>query len=173
MNYNYDQYQYQMCTLPIIISLIILSAMIPTIVLIVQIIWKKKKLPYEWMNRIDEMTLLFGVIIMSVILSANVIKLARGGIFLLEENPEDSIHITGEIEKCVEIDSFTGAKYGVEENNGYGEGIVVNGFTYWLTTYKDLKEGDYISAEVLPKSRFVLKWEKQEKASIENWSGME
>ena len=81
---------------------------------------------------------------------------------MLYENQQHAIHISGFIENTDEIDAFTGSKYSVEQNNGNGVSIVVNGVKYYLMTFGDLKTGDYVSLEVLPKSGFILSFEKIE-----------
>ena len=90
----------------------------------------------------------------------NGINLFRGGFFLLIEKEDDAVEISGVIEKTIEIDALTGSKYGTENNYGRGEGLLINGEKYYLTTYGNLKPGDKIIAKVLPKSRFVLEIEK-------------
>ena len=66
----------------------------------------------------------------------------------------------------MEIDSYTGQKYGTENNHGYGEIIVVNGEKYYLTTYGDFGVGDDVILDVLPRSGFVLKMERADAQSI-------
>ena len=101
--------------------------------------------------------------ICSFLFTINFIPLLRGGIYLLFERETDKTIVSGVIEETGEIDFYTGAKYGVEQNQGSGETITISGVKYYLVTYGDLKEGDSVTAEVLPKSRFVLSIMKNEK----------
>ena len=94
-----------------------------------------------------------------IVASANVIPLLRGGIYLLFETEKEAIRITGEIEDTFEIPFFGGMKYDVDQNNGYGEGIVIDGTKYYLMTYGDYKEGDVVTIKVLPKSKLILEME--------------
>ena len=96
----------------------------------------------------------------------NLFPLFRGGIYLLYEKETDQIQVSGKIEDMIEIDFLTGAKYRTENNNGNGEIIVVNSKKYYLTTYGDFDVGDYVILHVLPRSRFVLKLERANSASI-------
>ena len=63
------------------------------------------------------------------------------------------------IEDTFEIPFFGGMKYDVDQNNGYGEGIVIDGTKYYLMTYGDYKEGDVVTIKVLPKSKLILEME--------------
>ena len=88
-------------------------------------------------------------------------RLSIGGIYLLAEKKEDTESISGIIEKMDETDIFIRRKYyNVENNAGKGEFIFVNGNRYYLMTYGDLKIGDCVVMQVLPKSRFVLEINK-------------
>ena len=94
--------------------------------------------------------------VMGFLFTINTIRFLRGGVHLLFERETNKVQITGVIERTGEIDYYSGAKYGIEQNHGSGETITIDGIEYFLVTYGELKEGDRVIAEVLPKSRFVL-----------------
>ena len=158
MKFAYEEYYRQDCIVPLL--LIFFSAII-LIKIIVSMI--RKYMGGGLLNFIKGNTLnmLFFIVFISLI-TINLIHLLRGGIHLLYENQQHAIHISGFIENTDEIDAFTGSKYSVEQNNGNGVSIVVNGVKYYLMTFGDLKTGDYVSLEVLPKSGFILSFEKIE-----------
>ncbi len=95
-----------------------------------------------------------------LLICINAIILLRGGIYLLFEKEADAVEISGVIEHTVEIDGITGGKYGVKNNYGRGEALIIDGKKYYLTTYGDLKVGDRVVMLVLPKSKFVLEIKK-------------
>lgn len=70
-----------------------------------------------------------------------------------------NIYISGTIDNTIELPSFGGAKYGVEQNHGYGEAIEIDGVRYFLVTFGEFKQGDQVVVKVLPKSRFILEIE--------------
>jgi len=88
--------------------------------------------------------------------AVNIIPLTRGGIFLLFEKERNQIQISGQIEDTINLPSFGGQKYRVDNNNGYGQAVVVNGERYYLSSYGEAKVGDEVYLKVLPRSRFVL-----------------
>ena len=155
MLFEYQMYFRQNCIGP-------LGFLVFTVALIVCVILNI----FKMQKPIDIKKLVFEIITLCIFVNLFIINLApliRGGIYLLFEREADKTIVSGVIEETGEIDFYTGAKYGVEQNRGSGETITVNGVKYNLVTYGDLKEGDSVTAEVLPKSRFVLSIMKNEK----------
>ena len=89
-------------------------------------------------------------------LSNNLITLLRGGIYLLFENENDSVIISGTIEDQIELTSLEGRKYKVHKNYGRGEALIINGTKYFIISYGDFKKGDVVTLRILPKSKIVL-----------------
>ena len=150
--------------MPLMFLAFCLQIGIPGIIVSLKIMLHRQPIPDGWFDKSRAgMQYLFVVtaIFLTVI---NIMELGRGGIFLLFEKPQHAVEITAEIKGRVKNEWPFGGKYG-EEDSFYGAGVILEGKKYWLTTYKDLKIGDTIRAEVLPKSRFILKWEQVEDAS--------
>ena len=99
---------------------------------------------------------ILALVVIFFLMWIQIIPLSRGGFYLLFEKENEAIEITGTIESTFEISSLGGMKYDVEQNNGNGEGIIVDGTKYYLMTYGDLKEGDMVTIKVLPKSKLIL-----------------
>ena len=152
MTYDYYVYYRQNCIIPIILLLVSFVLFFGQI----YALWKER-LTY---SPKDIVYSIFFLCIAFYLIIANIVPLARGGIYLLVEKERDAIQVSGTVERTVEIDFVTGAKYHVENNNGSGEAIVVNGRKYYLTTYDDIHSGDHVAMDVLPRSGFVLKIER-------------
>ena len=151
MTYDYYVYYRQNCIIPLI--LLFFSSVL--FFLQIYSLWKER-ITYSTK---DIMVSFLFLCIALFLMIANIVPLVRGGAYLLVEKEEDAIQVSGEVEGTIEIDFVTGAKYRVENNNGSGEAIVVNGVKYYLTTYGDIQAGDYVTLDVLPRSGFVLKME--------------
>ena len=102
-----------------------------------------------------------GITVMTFLLTISTVHLLRGGIHLIYENQTDAVSMSGYVEDIDEIAPVVGSKYDAEQNNGRGVSIVVDGVKYHLMEYGDLEIGDYVVFDVLPKSKFILKLEKQ------------
>lgn len=100
--------------------------------------------------------IIFFFILVAFLISINVVPLVRGGIYLFSEKESDTVEINGVIEDTFELSWFGGAKYGVKQNHGNGEGIIINGTKYYLVTYGELKQRDNVSIILLPKSKLIL-----------------
>lgn len=150
--YDYGIYYRQNCTVPLSLGLF---AVFLLIVGIIQVSKGHKTYTFtDWLCVLSIMGIgLF-------LLALDIIPLARGGIYLLREDASDGVRIVGTVEETVELSPYTPGKYHTENNNGHGEAIVVNGTTYYLTTYYDTKVGDQVVLEVLPLSRVVLRLEQ-------------
>ena len=155
MTFDYNVYHRQNCIVP----LILLAFVIVWIILIVIPLLKKKKNGSGNTKIRDFLFILFAIPFLII----NSIPLMRGGIHLLYEKESVKIQVSGVIEKTEETEHFIRLKYDVENNQGYGEAIVVNGIKYYLMTYGDFSEGDQVDLDVLPRSRFVLKIEKAQR----------
>ena len=152
MTYDYYVYYRQNCIIPLILlifSSILFFGQIYSLC--------KERLTY---SPKDIMYRIFFLCIALFLIIANIVPLARGGVYLLVEKENDAIQVSGTVEGTIEIDYVTGAKYRVENNNGSGEAIIVNGRKYYLTTYGDIQAGDYVVLDVLPRSGFILKIER-------------
>ncbi len=159
MIYDYNSYFIQECLMPLGVLTFSSVCGITSVVYTLQILFHKRPIPTEWNDRF-RMSLHFLMLAVFVFLIViSVIELSRGGFFLLTEKPQHSVEITARIEGCVKNEFPFGGKYG-EEGSYYGAGLILEGQTFWVTTYKDLKAGDMIRAYVLPKSRFILQWER-------------
>ena len=146
MQFDYEVYYWDNGLFPIII---LLFAVLVIIIVIHSL--RKDGIPKNGLLK-----LLLFFIIVTLCISVNIIPLARGGIFLIFEKEDDAVYITGKIEDVFELSFFGSMKYNVEQNHGYGEGLMVNGMKYYLMTYGDYKEGDMVTIKVLPKSKLVL-----------------
>lgn len=152
MTYDYNVYYRQNCILPLILLFF------SSILFFLQIYSLRKE-----RHTYSPKDILFSIFFLCValfLMIANIVPLVRGGAYLLAEKEEDAIQVSGTVEGTIEIDFVTGAKYRVENNDGNGEAIVVNGKKYYLTTYGDIQVGDYVVLDVLPRSGFVLKMEQ-------------
>ena len=156
MIYDYNVYYRQNCIVPLIFSLFCAFCMAKT----VRFMWKKfSTTPLR--QCIKEIAISGIAIALLIFLTAvNLINLSRGGIYLLFEKETDIIEVSGVIEDTIEIDAWTGCKYGTENNHGRGEALIVNGKKYYLTTYGDLKVGDKVILKVLPRSKFVIEMQE-------------
>ena len=152
MPYDYNVYYRQNCILPLILLFF------SSILFFLQIYsFRKERHTY---SPKDILFSIFFLCVALFLMIANIVPLVRGGAYLLAEKEEDAIQVSGTVEGTIEIDFVTGAKYRVENNDGNGEAIVVNGKKYYLTTYGDIQVGDYVVLDVLPRSGFVLKMEQ-------------
>lgn len=152
MTYDYNVYYRQNCIIPLILLFF------SSILFFLQIYSLRKE-----RHASSPKDILFSIFFLCValfLMIANIVPLVRGGAYLLVEKEEDAIQVSGTVERTIETDFVTGAKYRVENNDGNGEAIVVNGEKYYLTTYGDIQVGDYVVLDVLPRSGFVLKMEQ-------------
>lgn len=148
MIYDYNTYYRQNCIVPLLLLLFATSLFAFFLV---------QFLKYRLSHSAGvPLGTIVGIVISLFLIIVNIIPLARGGIYLVTEKETDAIQLSGKIEQTIEIGFVGGAKYGVDNNHGYGEGIVVNGEMYYVTTYYDYEIGDDIVFWALPKSRFVL-----------------
>ncbi len=151
MEFEYEVYYRQNCVVPL--ALWIFTG-IGVIYLIICLFGTIKGQGFTVKKILYEVAVL--ALILVPLFSINTIMLLRGGIFLLVEKESDKVTITGTIEETGEIDFYTGYKYEVDQNRGSGETITVDGVKYYLVTYGDLKSGDTVTLEVLPKSKLIL-----------------
>ena len=149
MTYDYNVYYRQNCVLP-------LSLLLFSIALLVSFILRYVRTSRSHLIG-ETIGAICGILIFAFLIIINAIPLARGGIYLLFEKQTDATQVSGLVERTMELGFLGGAKYQVDNNHGYGEAIVVNGETYYLTTYYDTKVGDTVAIEVLPRSRIVLR----------------
>ena len=154
MTFDYNMYYRQNCIVPL--CLLVFSILL--LVLDVIGILKNKQASTP-KSIVVEVVFLFIFVFLIVV---NLAPLIRGGIYLLSEKESDKTQISGVIEETGEIGFYTGQKYGVEQNLGSGETITIDGIKYYLVTYGDYREGDVVTLEVLPRSKFVLSIYKKE-----------
>jgi len=148
MVFEYSMYYRQNCIVPIILAAISVVLLVINIASIIKM--ERPLILKKCVFQIVAVCLYVYLIII------NLTPLLRGGVHLLYEKEENKTQISGMVEETGEVDFITGAKYGVEQNRGSGESITIQGIKYYLVTYGDLKIGDSVTAEVLPKSKFVL-----------------
>ena len=166
MIYDYEVYYMQNCSAPLTFAAFSLFLLIGTLGgLIFACFSKNKENCPRTATDIAKLLLFFGLIIF--LMSNHLVVLFRGGIYLLWEKETDQIQVSGKIEETMEIDAYTGVKYGTENNHGRGEVIVVNGKKSYLTTYGDFGVGDDVILNVLPRSGFVLKMERASETPID------
>lgn len=167
VTYDYNVYFRQNCVVPIFFALFSLVLFIGSLAMIIKDrganpILKTFFKKIEASQLTKAISSIIFLLIPLFLIIVNLFPLFRGGIYLLYEKEKDQIQISGTIENTIEIDSYTGAFYDAENNHGYGEIIIVNGEKYYLTTYGDFGVGDDVILNVLPRSGFVLKMEREE-----------
>ena len=151
MEFSYSVYYRQNALIPLILSLFCVGMIIYWIVKFI-ISWHRGLLKFDSTGR----KFLFLFAVFAFLLIVNLVYLFRGGIYLFTEKENDGIYVEGVIEETMEAGWLAGNKYDVEQNNGLGEIIILNGDKYYIMTYGNFKKGDYVCAKVLPKSKFVL-----------------
>ncbi len=151
MKFDYSVYLRKNCHIPLVLATFCF------VCIIVAIFYFFKDKPHSAVKVLKLIALLS---VAGFLLGINVACLSRGGFCLLFENEADQIQIEGIVEKTVEIDSLTGAKYDVDNNHGNGEALVINGEEYYMFSYGDTKVGDYVYMSVLPRSHFVMELRK-------------
>lgn len=171
MIYDYNVYLRQNCIVPLCLALFSLMLFIGSLAMIIKDrganpILKTFFKEIEASPLTKAISSIIFLLMPLFLIIVNLFPLFRGGIYLLYEKEKNQIQISGTIENTIEIDSYTGAFYDVENNHGNGEVIVVNGEKYYLTTYGDFGVGDDVILNVLPKSGFVLKMERADPTSI-------
>ena len=157
MVFDYDVYYRQNFAIPSLLIAFCLFLLLSILVNIYKILLAVKKgseLPQD-----EIVKNVIGIAIVVILIVLNAIPLIRGGVFLICERENDAITVSGTIDNTVELPSFGGAKYGVEQNHGHGEAIVIDGVRYFLVTFGEFKQGDQVLVKVLPKSRFILEIE--------------
>ena len=154
MTFDYSVYYRQNCIVPLLLSIFSFALFAITLFGVL-----KQKNTRSLKKNLLSISLLC---VFAFLVTINLIPLFRGGIFLLVEKEKDQIQIFGTIEETIELDFLTGSKYDVENNQGNGEAIVVDGEIYYLVSYGDFDIGSDVKLSVLPRSGFVLKIEQME-----------
>ena len=152
MSFDYGVYFRQNFGVPALLTLFALALLIFSLILSFSRMKKSK-------NRLTSSDIFWLILLLLAfvhLMIPQIIKLSRGGFFLLFEREEDAVVIEGIIEERQELSWFTGYQYGCEQNEGNGEAIIVDGKQYYLMTYGNLQDGDFVSAKVLPNSRLIL-----------------
>ncbi len=96
-----------------------------------------------------------------VFLSALVLAIRRlkYGIYLIKENPNQSLKVYETIENIAIVDRYAPHKYKVkiiEDDRIYAHWITISGVNYYLMFRKNLQIGDKVEITYLPKSKIVL-----------------
>lgn len=155
IQFDYDAYLISNCLVPLFFLIFVLIAF--TILIVGYVRYFRDGTSDKSLDVILKMIL--GFVVLLFLMSTKIMLLSRGGIYLLFEKENDAIEITGEIESTFEL-PFNGgmrlSKYGIRQNDGCGEGIIIDGIKYHIMTYGDYKEGDMVTIKVLPKSKLVL-----------------
>lgn len=164
MEFEYATYYRQNCVIPVVLILFCVALLAYSVYKAVS------KSHYENIKIFfkDNRGLLVFIIMMLFLISVNIPPLARGGYCLFFEKEKDAVEIVGVIEETFELPWFGGSKYDVEQNQGNGEGIVINGIKYYLVTYGDYEKGDFVSIKVLPKSKLVLEMSDADRPHAES-----
>ena len=155
MEFDYDIYLRQNCL--VCLGLLLFCMVMLTVFIMGYVRYFRNDTTERSFGVIAEMILI--LVVLLFMMSINFMPLLRGGIYLLSEKENDAIEVTGEIESTFELSFIGGMKYsdyGIMQNRGSGEGIVIEGTKYYLMTYGDFKEGDKVTIKVLPKSKLVL-----------------
>ena len=152
MQFNYETYRVDNCLIPLFF--LIFTIVIFIVFIIGYVRYFGSGVSHRSFLEIAKMFL--GLVVILFLMMYEIIPLSRGGIYLLSEKENDAIEITGEIESTFELHFIGHMKYDVKQNQGMGEGIVIDGTKYYLMTYGDYKEGDRVTIKVLPKSKLVL-----------------
>lgn len=148
MQFDYQVYFRQNCVVPTILLVFSLFIMVCVIYTLMS------KCNHENFKSLL-LKSLYLLLIGFFLISINVFRLARGGVYLFVEKENDAVELEGVIDDTFEL-SWFGYKYGVEQNNGKGEGIIINETKYYLVTYGNIKKGDNVLIRVLPKSKIIL-----------------
>ncbi len=147
MIFDYNQYRSGSLVTPIIIGMVFL-------ILFIIIIIKIMRLPIE-KDKITIKNILVIIIFLLIILDS-CLRL-RYGIYLLYENKNQFTTISGRID---EIDNvFQSPRYYYNDEPVHASIVTIDGKKLYFMTRGNLKVGDYIEVEYLPKSTFVLKVE--------------
>ncbi len=155
MRFEYSVYFRQNCIVPLCLLVFCFIFFIPSIIrFVIDLIHKTAD--HSIGNRIKHVAFL---LILSFLVTVNLIPLVRGGIFLLSERETDAIEVEGIIEELDELSFLGGFKYPYEQNHGNGETIVIDGTRYYIMTYDKFQCGDCVIIKVLPKSKLILEIE--------------
>ena len=154
MNFEYEVYFRQDCVVPLLFLLFNLVFVVAIVINMIKVI-VQFGISTFWDNCPKYIVgLLIGLLLVSYLL----VPLVRGGFYLLFEKKQDAVIIEGEVQELFENGSFGAPRYGIEQNKGRGEGIVIDGVKYYVMTYGNIRRGDRVRMRVLPKSKFVLEW---------------
>ena len=160
MGFDYDVYFRQDCIVPLLFLLFNLAMGMTLIANGVRTIVK-----FGLSTFLDNcLQYIIGLIILAILISYLLVPLTRGGYYLLFEKEQDAITLEGVVQETFDNDSFGASRYGFEQNEGHGGGIIINGTRYYVMTYGTIQPGDYVRLKILPKSKFVLEW-----AILNNW----
>jgi hypothetical protein len=100
--------------------------------------------------------LMKSLIFVLLVFSFGFMQLMQGGIHLFYEREQDAVSISGEISAIEEIPHLL-LPHGANIGHGYsGYHITIDGVRCTIIGTGDLQVGDYVNAEYLPNSRFVL-----------------
>ena len=152
MAFEYEVYFRQNCLVPLFLFSFSLICLITALFgFFFDLKAKKYKISPLVIARMISFLLIF-----FAVATPNLIQLLRGGAFLLFEREKDAVVIEGYVEERQDLSFYSGYRYNYDQNNGNGQMIQVNGEKYYLMTYGNLKDGDYVWIKILPKSRLIL-----------------
>lgn len=154
MYFYYDRYRLECMTIAILELPISLTVVITTICALA----KGYKTQY-----LSEKLKLIGCLLISLMMvSMNIGSLLHGGFWLIQEKQTDSVYIKGDIKSIDELNiyQFPIMECDYVENRYFGDPtgfeLNINGVRCTAPAKGDLKVGDYVEAEYLPKSGYIL-----------------
>lgn len=152
MKYNYAVYLRHNCYTPLFFGLFALILFIGVFVgAYKDNVFSGKKPDLEIIGKY-----VFALCTSVYLLWVTVVPLARGGLYLLFEDENNTIQVEGTIDK-LEKTSPTISYYTKDHQLiGEGEALIVNGEKYYTISYGNKNLGDHVHLTVLPKSHFVL-----------------
>ena len=144
MRFEYDEYFYPTCFAPLFETLIIIVGVVVS------------RLKGIGTFRIKNIQSLMGFFVFLSLMPGFLISintLARGSVCLLFEKEDDAVTISGQIEETLEPAYYPRPVYW----HCVGETVILNGEKYHLLRpLKDMRAGDNVEMQVLPRSHFVL-----------------
>ncbi len=141
MSFGYDEYFFATCFAPILSSLLGIAILVASGIGL----FRKKNIQ-------SLLALVFALCLLPFALM-NISVLARGSVYLLFEKEENAVTISGQIEETLEPAYYPRPEY----MHCVGETVIMNGEKYHLLRpLKDMRAGDNVEMQVLPRSHFVL-----------------
>lgn len=144
MNFDYEQYRNLSFISPLIRGTIFGIILIVIVIKIIKI--PSNNMKYTIANILS--------IVIFVLLIINSILQLRYGIYLLHDDKNQYITISGEIENIDKV--LQSPRYYYNDKPVHASIVTINGEKLYFMTIGDLEKGDYIEVAYLSKSSFVL-----------------